>query len=417
VPDSFAPQTLDMALQAISSQISESVTPERIPLDAAGGRFLAHDVCSPQDVPAHPLSAMDGFAFSLSHLNKADTNKPLSLRVTGKSLAGRPFEGFADPAGCIRIFTGARVPEGFDAVIPQERVGQSTSGEQVEFSTEGISPMANIRQAGEDIAGGAVALAAGTRISPQAIALLASIGIAQVEVMRSLRVAVLSTGDEVADPGGPLPEGAIYDANRPLLMELIRAIGADPIDLGIVRDDADSLRHHLRHAASIADAVITSGGVSVGEADHTRAVMQSLGEIAFWKLAIKPGRPLAAGWIHNESGQRTPFFGLPGNPVAAFVTFQGIVGPCLQRLGGATPVKQPTVRARLARATKKTPGRTEFLRCKLTRDAQGDWRAEIAASQGAASIKSLVDADGLAVLPHDAGPLAEGAAIDVLLLK
>lgn len=177
--------------------------------------------------------------------------------------------------------------------------------------------------------------------------------------MRSLRVAVLSTGDEVADPGGPLPEGAIYDANRPLLMELIRAIGADPIDLGIVRDDADSLRHHLRHAASIADAVITSGGVSVGEADHTRAVMQSLGEIAFWKLAIKPGRPLAAGWIHNESGQRTPF-GLPGNPVAAFVTFQGIVGPCLQRLGGATPVKQPTVRARLARATKKHRAEPNF---------------------------------------------------------
>jgi len=417
VPDSFAPQTIEMALQAISSQISESVSAERIPLAAAGGRFLAHDIYNPQDVPAHPLSAMDGFAFSLSTLNKTTRNKPLSLRVTGKSLAGRPLEGLVDPAGCVRIFTGARVPEGLDAVIPQERVRQGASEDTVEFSTDGISPMANIRQAGEDLAGGAVALAAGTRISPQAIALLASIGIAEVGVMRSLRVGVLSTGDEVADPGSPLPDGAIYDANRPLLIELIREIGAIPIDLGIVRDDAESLRHHLRHAASIADAVITSGGVSVGEADHTRAVMQSLGEIAFWKLAIKPGRPLAAGWIHNETGQRTPFFGLPGNPVAAFVTFQGIVGPCLQRLGGATPVQRPTVRARLAKATKKTFGRTEFLRCRLTRDAQGDWLAEIAASQGAASIKSLVDADGLAVLPHDAGPLAAGAAVDVLLLK
>jgi len=233
-----------------------------------------------------------------------------------------------------------------------------------------------------------------------------------------VRIAVLSTGDEVTEPGRPLAAGKTYDANRPMLLQMIRDCRATPIDLGIVNDDPQSLRQAILHAATIADAVITSGGVSVGEADHTRKIMESLGEISFWKLAIKPGRPLAAGWISTDSAanKRIPFFGLPGNPVAAFVTFQSIVAPCLRQLAGDRGSIRPTVRARLGKDARKAPGRTEYLRCALVRDASGEWVAEIASSQGAASLKSLTDADGLVVLPHAAGPLTAGTMVDVILL-
>ena len=416
--DQFLPQTIEMALSVISSQISQSAAVERVPLSKSGGRVLARDVHSPKNVPEHPLSAMDGYAFSLGSLNKTPGEKPYRLKVTGRSLAGHPLQDDPDPTGCIRIFTGAQVPDCCDVVIPQERVTLDEATATITFSPEGLVPLLNIRRAGEDIAAGAVALRAGTRISAQALALLASIGVGEVDVMQPIRVAVISTGDEVKDPGSPLVAGKIYDANRPMLLELIREYGALAIDLGIVPDDPVSLRDSIQHAAALADAIITSGGVSVGEADHTRATMQSLGEIAFWKLAIKPGRPLAAGWVWDSNHvKRIPFFGLPGNPVAAFVTFQGIVGPCLQQLAGATPVSKPIVRARLTRATKKVPGRTEFLRCTLSRDDSGEWLAEIAASQGAASLKSLVDADGLAVLPHASGPLSAGDVVDVMMLR
>jgi molybdopterin molybdotransferase len=220
-----------------------------------------------------------------------------------------------------------------------------------------------------------------------------------------------------------------------MLLEMIRSIGAETIDLGIVGDDAETLRQAIQHAATIADAVITSGGVSVGEADHTKAVMQSLGDISFWKLAIKPGRPLAAGMIrrppstmpvsqeisdaasNTAANPHVPFFGLPGNPVAAFVTFKAVVEPCLQYLGGITPHARPPIRATLAKDTKKSPGRTEYLRCALTRGHNNEWLADISASQGAASLKSLVDADGLVILPHDAGPLAAGTPVDVIVLR
>ena len=416
--DQFEPQTIEMALRVISSQISRSPATETLSTKDAAGRVLGRDVISPKNVPEHPLSAMDGFAFSLGGLNKTVGNSPQQLRVTGRSLAGHPLQGEAVPGGCVRIFTGARVPAGLDAVIPQERVSFDESTSTAQFSSEGIPPFANVRKAGEDIAAGATALAAGTRIGAREIALLASIGVTQVDVMQKIRVAVLSTGDEVIAPGAALPEGKTYDANRPMLLELLRDCGFDAIDLGIVGDDANSLRRNIQHAAGIADAVITSGGVSVGEADHTRNVMQSLGEIAFWKLAIKPGRPLAAGWIkHPTLDQRVPFFGLPGNPVAAFVTFQAIVGPCLQQLAGALPAAPTMIRARLSKDTRKAAGRTEFLRCMLLRDASGEWLADVAASQGAASLKSLVDADGLVVLPHDAGPLAAGTPVDVIVLR
>lgn len=373
-----------------------------------------------------PLSAMDGFSFASELLDKISGNSDLAIRVSGKSLAGHALQGQASTETVVRIFTGAVVPPEHDTVIPQELVTFNEDAQTVRFDAKAIRAGANVRRRGEDLEKGAAALLAGTIIGPREIALLASMGIASVEVKRRIRVAVLSTGDEVTEPGRPLPSGKTFDANRPMLLEMVRGCGADAIDLGIVNDDADSLQQAICHAATIADAVITSGGVSVGEADHTKSVMQSLGDISFWKLAIKPGRPLAAGIIkrnktstasNDTAADMVPFFGLPGNPVAAFVTFKAIVEPCLQQLSGITPQARPPIRAKLARDAKKVSGRTEYLRCALTRDANHEWVAEISASQGAASLKSLVDADGLVVLPHDAGPLAAGTHVDVIVLR
>lgn len=373
-----------------------------------------------------PLSAMDGFSFASKLLDKMSGDPDFNVQVSGKSLAGHALQGQASTETVVRIFTGAVVPPEHDTVIPQELVTFNEDAQTVRFDPKAIRAGANVRRRGEDLEKGAPALLAGTIIGPREIALLASMGIASVEVKRRIRVAVLSTGDEVTEPGRPLPSGKTFDANRPMLLEMVRGCGADAIDLGIVNDDADSLQQAITHAATIADAVITSGGVSVGEADHTKSVMQSLGDISFWKLAIKPGRPLAAGMIkrkttptasNNTAAPLVPFFGLPGNPVAAFVTFKAVVEPCLQQLSGITPQARPPIRAKLARDAKKVSGRTEYLRCALTRDANNEWVAEISASQGAASLKSLVDADGLVVLPHDAGPLVAGTPVDVIVLR
>lgn len=419
MPKSFEPKSIDIAQRAISGQISAIHQTERLSLHQTGGRILAADIPSPKDVPEHPLSAMDGYSLSSQALNKAIPQIPLTLQVLGKSLAGHSLQGQAKTDACVRIFTGAVVPAGHDTVIAQELVQVSQDGSTISFDAKAVKPFANVRARGEDLRLNDAALSAGTIIGPREIALLASIGIGQIQVVRQVRVAVLSTGDEVVEPGAPLNPGKTFDANRPMILEMVRNAGAQPLDLGIVRDDAQSLETAIRHAAEVADAVITSGGVSVGEADHTRQVMQSLGEIEFWKLAIKPGRPLAAGWVQGRPSSKTrvPFFGLPGNPVAAFVTFTSVVLPCLQKLSGATPQSRPPIRARLAQPAKKVPGRTEYLRCALRRDAQGEWIAEIAASQGAASLKSLVDADGLVVLPHDAGPMEAGTAVDVIVLR
>lgn len=411
--ENFTPQTIDMALQAIGGQICPITQTETLSLSEVGGRVLARSILAPNDIPETPLSAMDGFAFHSRWLDKTGPQNPVALKVLGKSLAGHSLEGEARPEAAIRVFTGAAVPPEFDTVIPQELTRFDAERCEVSFDPSAIRACANVRARGEDLSKGAVALAGGVRIGAREIALLASMGLASIPVVRRLRVAVLSTGDEVTEPGRVLPAGKTFDANRPMVLQLVRETGAEAIDLGIVHDDPESLRQAILQAASVADAVITSGGVSVGEADHTRKVMQSLGDIVFWKLAIKPGRPLAAGSIGER---RIPFFGLPGNPVAAFVTFQAIVKPCLARLAGVNAIARPPIRARLANDTKKTAGRTEYLRCRLHRDDQQQWVAEIAGSQGAASLKSLVDAEGLVVLPHDTGSLPAGSLVDVIVL-
>jgi molybdopterin molybdotransferase len=419
VSQNFQPQTIAVALQTLADAISAVSESEFVGLHESGGRTLATSIHSPHDMPSMPLSAMDGYALSSTLLNKTDHGKPLPLQVLGKSLAGHVLEGEARADACIRIFTGAVVPTVHDTVVPQERVQSQDDGAVISIAQPSeFRAGANVRRPGEDLRRDAVALAAGQVIGAREIALLAAMGIAAVEVVRTVRVAVLSTGDEVVEIGRPVPRGRIHDANRPMLLQLIRECGAHAVDLGIVGDDPESLRQAIAHAASIADAVITSGGVSVGEADHTRATMESMGDIAFWKLAIKPGRPLAAGWVRGHAQRpRVPFFGLPGNPVAAFVTFKAIVAPCLQKLAGIHATERAPIRARLAHEARKTPGRTEYLRCSLRRGHDGEWEADIAASQGAASLKSLVDAQGLVVLPHDAGPMPAGTPVDVILLS
>ncbi len=419
VSPGFQPQTIQIALQTLADAISPIAGAEFVGLHECGGRTLASPVRSPRDMPPMPMSAMDGYAISSACLNKPTGEKPLMLKVLGKSLAGHALEGDTHEDGCVRIFTGAVVPQPYDIVVPQERVILVEAENAIHLEApDAYRAGANVRQIGEDLRRDAIALDAGQVIGAREIALLASMGIAAVEVTRTVRVAVLSTGDEVVEAGRPVSPGRIHDANRPMLLQLIRECGAHAVDLGIVADDPDSLRQAIAHAATIADAVITSGGVSVGEADHTRTIMESMGEISFWKLAIKPGRPLAAGWVRGQSGgARVPFFGLPGNPVAAFVTFKAIVAPCLHKLAGIKVADRAPIRALLARDARKTAGRTEYLRCSLRRNDKGEWEADIAASQGAASLKSLVDAQGLVVLPHDAGPLPAGTPVDVILLS
>lgn len=404
------------ALQQAISPVSQT---ENLSLSELGGRILAKPVLSPQDVPDQPRSAMDGISIAYDCLDNEKLSIPLRIQILGKSLAGHSAEGQITNDSACRIFTGAVVQSPHDTVIPQELVSFDETQSSASFDFSKVQKGSNVRARGEDLRAGFAALDAGTVIGPREIALLASMGFASAEVFRKVRIAVLSTGDEVVEPGRTLSTGKTYDANRPMLLEMIRNCNATAIDLGVVGDDAKDLTKTISHAATIADAVITSGGVSVGEADHTKEVMKSLGEISFWKLAIKPGRPLAAGSIKTQGANgagETPFFGLPGNPVAAFVTFQSVVAPCLQKLSGAKQTPSATLRARLAKDARKTPGRTEYLRCSLTRDENGEWIAQIAASQGAASLKSLTDADGLVVLPHDAGPLAAGSFVDVILL-
>jgi molybdopterin molybdotransferase len=417
VSEQFQPNTIESALKAIADGVSTITEIEACETMQVGGYRLAEDLVSPIDLPENPLSAMDGFSFHSDLLDKTGDQSHIKLGVTGKALAGHGLEGTANANTATRIFTGATVPAAHNTVIPQELVRISSDYTSVEFDPQSIKPGANVRQPGEDLGKGLVILAKGTLMGAREIALLCSIGIDVVNVFRKTRVAVLSSGDELCEVGQDKNAGKIFDANRPMLLALIGEGAVQTIDLGIVRDDPQTLRAAIMRAADCADIVITSGGVSVGEADHTKAVMQSLGEVSFWKLAIKPGRPLAAGWVRNSAGRQIPFFGLPGNPVAAFVTFKAIVEPCIEQISGGNQKPRPAIRARLASDTRKAPGRTEFLRCALKRDVNGEWLAEIAASQGAASIKSLVDADGLVVLPHDSGPLAAGTPVDVIVLR
>jgi len=381
---------------------------EMLPIRSALGRVLARDIVSPINVPAHDNSAMDGYALRGADLSA--TGDTL-LQSAGTGFAGQQFDGEVGPGQCLRIMTGAVMPAGLDTVVPQEFV--RLEGNQVRVPAGIVQTGDNRRFAGEDLAFGEAALSAGRLLRPADLGMLASLGQAEVPVLRRLRVAFFSTGDELRSIGEPLDAGCVYDSNRYTLWGMLQRLGVEVLDLGVVRDDPAALEATFRHAAANADAVITSGGVSVGEADHTKQVMASLGDVLFWRIAMRPGRPMAIGKIHSD-GHDAILFGLPGNPVAVMVTFYAFVRDALLAMSGAAEQPLPMLRAASTAAIRKKPGRTEYQRGIVSRTADGGWQVAITGSQGSGILRSMSVANGLVVLHHAQADVAAGGLVDVL---
>ena len=433
----YDPQSLHaVQVTAFLEQLVQPVQDcETVELHVALGRVLANDVVSPISVPPHDNSAMDGYAFDGAQLQ---AGKALRLRVIGApAFAGAAWRGAVAAGECVRIMTGAIMPAGLDTVAPQELT--QAEGEFIRIAPDVLRAGDNRRFAGEDLMRGAVALGAGEPISPAALGLLASLGLPRATVRRRLRVAVFSTGDEILRLGEAPREGAVYDSNRYTLLGLLTRLDVELIDLGVVPDEPTRLRAAFASAAAQADAVITSGGVSVGEADHTRSMMRELGDVAFWRIAMRPGRPMAVGRIARDklwtklassaysvsisSSQyhskkltgEAILFGLPGNPVAVMVTFLAFVRPALLRMMGCTRAAPPLLRARSAESIRKKPGRTEYQRGLVRSGADGQLEVRITGNQGSGVLSSMVQANGLIVLPHDSGNVAAGDVVEVMV--
>jgi len=381
---------------------------EMRPIRDALGRVLARDIISAIDVPAHDNSAMDGYALRGSELR---SDAATGFRIAGSGLAGHNFSGDVPVQACVRITTGAVMPPGLDTVVPQEFT--QVDGDQVLVPPGLLRAGDNRRLAGEDLARGEAALAAGRVLRPADLGLLASLGLAEVPVWRRLRVAFFSTGDELRSIGEPLDPGCVYDSNRYTIWGMLRHLGVEAIDLGVVRDDPAALRDTFTQASACADAVITSGGVSVGEADHTKHIMAELGEVLFWRIAMRPGRPMAIGRIGGPK-QRAILFGLPGNPVAVMVTFYAFVRDALLHMAGAAPQPLPLLRASSVTPLRKKPGRTEFHRGIVSRAADGSWQVATTGSQGSGILRSMSQANGMVLLHHDRGNVGAGEVVDVL---
>ena len=407
--DDYDPNSMPVAkARAFIHQFLQPVSGVvRVPIRDALGRVLAEDILSPVNVPAHRNSAMDGWALRGADL-KAEGET--TLEEIGASFAGRPFNGRVGPGQCVRIMTGGVVPEGADTVVMQERA--KANGKAVAFAP-GQKTGQNVREAGEDLRAGAVALRRGRIVRPAELGLVASLGIGEVAVHRRLRVAFFSTGDELKGIGATLGEGEIYDSNRHTLHGMLARLGCDVLDMGVVRDEPQLLERAFREAAAQADVVITSGGVSVGEADFVKSMLTQLGEVVFWKIAMKPGRPLAYGRIGGAH-----FFGLPGNPVSVMVTFYQFVRDALLVLSGADPVAPvPTFSATCTQRLKKAPGRTEFQRGVLTRNASGALEVRPTGEQGSGILKSMSDANCFIILGDATGNVEPGTTVEVQLLE
>jgi molybdopterin molybdotransferase len=383
---------------------------EQVALRAALGRVLAQDIVSPINVPAHDNSAMDGYALRGEDLSgEADVR----LRVIDTVYAGRASSAVPDKGECVRIMTGGVMPAGCDSVVPQEFVREEDG---VVFMAVGtIRPGDNRRFAGEDLKAGSAALAKGKIIRPADLGLLASLGVAEVPVVRRLRVAFFSTGDELRSIGQPLDEGCVYDSNRYTIYGMLQRLGCDIIDMGVVRDDPQALEAALREACENADAIITSGGVSVGAADYTKQIMARLGDVTFWKIGMRPGRPLAFGRIASN-GHSAFLFGLPGNPVAVMVSFYFFAREALLRMMGAEAPLE-LVRARSVAAIRKKPGRTEYQRGVLARGADGLPEVRITGSQGSGILRSMSEANCMVVLHDEQGGVQAGEMVDVLMFE
>jgi molybdopterin molybdotransferase len=409
--DCFAFSGPLLPLEDMERLIGERVAPvaetERVRLRGARGRVTAADLKAPVDLPPFDNSAVDGYAVRHADL-RADADSKLA--IAGRLTAGAPADIALKPGQAVRIFTGAAMPAGADTVFMQEDV--TVDGDQV-IVPKGLQLGSNRRLAGEDVPAGHVALPAGTVLEPQHIALAAALGIADIEVRRRLKVAIFSTGDEVVEPGAPRGGAAIYDANRYLLSELLERLGAVVTDLGILPDDAQALARALQAAAAGHDLVVTSGGVSTGEADHVRSAVERIGSLVFWRVAIKPGRPVAMGVIRGTQGSAA-FIGLPGNPVAVFVTFVRVVKPLLRRLSGARPQSLLPLPVRAAFAYRKKKDRREYVRVALHRAADGELEAVKHPQDGAGILTSLTETDGLLEFPEDVTSIEPGARVGFL---
>jgi molybdopterin molybdotransferase len=403
----YDPQAL--SAQAVNEFLARLVEPvretEELALFDALDRVLAQDVISPVSVPPHDNSAMDGWAFNGNQLR---TDGPLTLKSVGTALAGKAWQGAVGAGECLRIMTGAIMPAGLDTVVPQEFV--KTDGELITIPPGLLRAGDNRRLKGEDVLRGQAALRQGTRLSPAALGLAASLGIPTVQVWRRLKVAYFSTGDEILSLGEAPREGAVYDSNRYTVFGLLRRMGIEVLDYGVVGDQPELLEATFRQAAAEADAIITSGGVSVGEADHTKTMMRKLGDVAFWRIAMRPGRPMAVGRIG-----RSVLFGLPGNPVAVMVTFLAFVRPALLQMMGCTAAPPPLLRARSLEAMRKKPGRTEYQRGIVTSASDGTLQVRTTGNQGSGVLSSMVQGNGLIVLHHSQGSVAVGDEVDVMM--
>jgi molybdopterin molybdotransferase len=377
------------------------------------GRVLADHVISPVDVPAHDNSAMDGWGLRHADLSPEGETR---LRNIGTVFAGRAFRGKVGRGEAVRIMTGGLLPEGVDCVVMQELARVEGEKGQDVIIPPGQRSEQNIRRAGEDLKKGTPAIPAGRLVRPAELGVIASLGIADVPVRRRVRVALFSTGDELCSIGTPLFPGAVYDSNRYTIGGMLRRLGCEIVDIGIVRDDPDSLEAAFREAASSADAIVTSGGVSVGEADFIKQLMEKLGEVAFWKIAMKPGRPMAFGRIKPDDEHRAWLFGLPGNPVAVMVTFYQFVRPALMRLMGVDPVPDfPGFPARCLEPMRKNKGRTEFQRGVLSQPdgPGGEWCVRPTGVQGSGVLSSMSKADCFIVLEPERGNVAAGDMVRV----
>jgi molybdopterin molybdotransferase len=354
---------------------------------------------------------MDGFAFDGAQLSDSQA---LSLKVVGTALAGKSWEGHVNAGECVKIMTGAIMPKGLNTVVPQELCQIKTS-DAIEIPAGLLKAGDNRRLCGEDIMQGHAALLKGALITPAAAGLLASLGIPKVLVVRRLRVAYFSTGDEILSLGEAPREGAVYDSNRYTVHGMLQELGCEMIDMGVVKDEPDLLEQAFNKAAEQADAIITSGGVSVGEADFTKAMMKKLGDVVFWKIAMRPGRPMAVGRI--QQGNRSAIlFGLPGNPVAVMVTFLAFVKPALLKMMGSSASPAPMMRAKTLEVLRKKPGRTEYQRGLVSRNADGELEVVTTGNQGSGVLSSMVQANALIVLSHQQGTAQVGDWVDVLML-
>ena len=398
--------SVDRARQLLLDSVQPVTGAERLFIRQALHRVLVADVISPVDVPAHDNSAMDGWAVRHADLVP---NGETRLKNIGTTFAGRPFEGKVSAGETARIMTGAVLPEGIDCVVIQE-VAQ-VDGDTV-IVPPGQKREQNVRRAGEDLKAGLPAISAGKQLRPAELGVIASLGIAEVSVRRRVRVALFSTGDELCSIGTPLFPGAVYDSNRYTLWGMLTRLGCEVIDMGVVKDEPAALEAAFREAAACADAIITSGGVSVGEADFIKQLMAQLGEVAFWKIAMKPGRPMAFGKI-GAGKEGAWLFGLPGNPVAVMVTFYQFVQPALLKLMGVDPAPElPTFPARCVAPMKKSKGRTEFQRGNLFQE-NGEWCVRPTGHQGSGMLSSMAKADCFIVLDAEREKIAAGDLVQV----